>query len=154
MWPTSVTSAENCLATVHSLSKWGAVLNSCRRVDWLLMGAHSSSPVPHHLDHPPFRSPTAQPQFTGSCDRLSSERAQQLQLPWCPEHRMPFCLFGKWKRQNDPIARHSWPWRCSCPSCSHSKGLERLIDGLELMRLYCSPNSPLTRSKEKEASGG
>lgn len=142
-----------CLATVHSLSKWGAVLSSCRIVDWLLMEPIQAAPFPttqitHHSDPPPLRSPTTQPQFTGSCDRLSSERAQQLQLLWCPEHRMPFCLFGEWKRQNDPLYR-TLTLTMLLSTLFSQQGTWEAHWWFELDETYCSPNSHLPDPRKR-----
>lgn len=109
-------SRDFCLATVHSLSKWGAILNSCRIVNWSLMELIRAAPITHH-------SAAVYRQLW----QIKSKKSTAIAAALMPRAQDAlFTFFWEWKRQNEPPSL--CPWLCSYPSCSHNKGHWWLTD--------------------------
>ena len=134
---------------------------------------HRSDPlarITYHSDYPPLRSPIAQITYRSDPPSLRSPTAQithrlaavHRQL-WQTESRkcttvaaalMPRAqnaLLASLENERDRMSHRTalWPQRCSCPSCSHSEGHGRLIDGLSWMRPTAAQTQHLTDPRKR-----
>lgn len=129
-----------CLATVHALSKWGAILNSPRIVHWSLRELIWAAPF------------TAQLKFEALW-QIKSKESVATAAVLMP--RAQDALFTPFENERDRMNHHSalCPWLCFYASCVHRQGQWRLIDGLSWRR----PNAAQTHhlpNEEKETPGG
>lgn len=100
--------------------------------------------ITHHSDPPPL-SHSSQAAVTDWVQKEHSNCS-------CLDAQSTECPFASLENERDRMTHHTalWPWQCSCPSCSHSKGHERLIDGLSWMR----PTAAQTHIYQIQGKGG